>query len=105
MALTFAPAAGRRYRFTYTSNPYLPGGAQVVTYKLIYGSTTLRYWTPPALSTTVPTWVNFQHSAILGAIGSQTFKIQIAGSANTLIYDYGDPTYTRQFTVEDIGAL
>jgi hypothetical protein len=46
-----------------------------------------------------------QHSAVLGAIGSTTFKIQVAGGANTLLYDYGDATYLRQFTIEDIGKL
>jgi hypothetical protein len=105
MTLTFTPVAGHRYRFTYVTNPYTPGGVQDIAYKLLAGATTVRNWEIGPLTTAVPRSFTMQHSYIPGAIGSTVFKIQVAGSVNTQIYDWANATEPRQFTIEDVGSV
>jgi len=105
MTLTFTPVAGRRYRFTYVANPYTPGGVQDIGYKLLAGAATLRAWEIGPLTIAVPRSFTMQYSYIPGAIGSTVFKIQVAGSVNTQVYDWANATEPRQFTIEDIGSV
>jgi hypothetical protein len=106
LTLTFTPVAGRRYKFTLMVNPYTPGGVQDVLYQVIAGAALLRAWNLSGMSGSGEHAHTLQHTAILGALGSTVFKVQIKGAgANTSVTDYGNASEPRQFLIEDIGAV
>ena len=107
MTLTFTEVSGRIYRITAYTNLYPSGGLQAITFRLLRGATQVRRFeiSSAVLDTAIsfPQALTFIYTA--SASGSVTFSTTInAFATNTVVQDYADATYFRQFTVEDIGA-
>jgi hypothetical protein len=106
MTLTFTEVSGRTYRITAYTNLYPAAGLQGITFRLLRAGVQVRRFdiSPAVLDTGIsfPQTQTFIYTS--AASGSVTFKVQInALSNNTSVQDYGDATYFRQFTIEDIG--
>lgn len=107
MTLTFTEQSGRIYRITAYTNFYPSGGLQGMTFRLLRAGVQVRKFdiSPAVLDTgfSFPQQFTFVYTS--AASGSVTFKTTInAFTSNTVVQDYGDATYFRQFTIEDIGA-
>mgnify|MGYP000063688160 FL=1 len=106
MTLTFTEVSGRTYRITAYTNFYPSGGLQAITFRLLRAGVQVRKFdiSPNVLDTSFsfPQSLTFIYTS--AASGSITFKTTInATTTNTVVNDYGDATYFRQFTIEDIG--
>jgi hypothetical protein len=107
MTLTFTEVSGRIYRITAYTNFYPSGGLQAMTFRLLRAGVQVRKFD---ISSTVldsgfsfPQQLSFIYTS--AASGSVTFTTTInAFTSNTVVQDYGDATYFRQFTIEDIGS-
>ena len=107
MTLTFTEETGRIYRITAYTNFYPSGGLQGMTFRLLRAGVQVRKFdiAPAVLDTGFSFPQQFTFIYTSAASGSVTFKTTInAFTSNTVVQDYGDATYFRQFTIEDIGA-
>jgi len=107
MTLTFTEVSGRIYRITAYTNFYPSGGLQAMTFRLLRGAVQVRKFdissTVLDASFSFPQQFTFIYTS--AASGSVTFSTTInAYSNNTVVNDYADATYFRQFTIEDIGS-
>lgn len=106
LTLTRSETAGRRWKFTIVTNPYAPGGANSITYRLLRDGVVMRMWenTLEANSTTRATAKTFTHTEVIAVTHSNSvFTIQMAGVGNTQVGEFADANYIRQFIIEDIG--
>lgn len=107
-SVSYGPS--RLLRATLSVRPYTPGGQNFVTYRLLRGSTTITNWGngyPEISNTEAPSKTLTYTFAGPATAATETFKIQIAGTANTQVTSYGQPESSdgpRQFIIEDIGA-
>jgi len=107
MTLTFTEVSGRIYRITAYTNLYPSGGLQAITFRLLRNSVQVRRF--EISSAVLDTGISFPQALTFiytsAASGSVTFSTTInAYAANTVVNDYADATYFRQFTIEDIGS-
>jgi len=107
MTLTFTEISGRIYRITAYTNLYPSGGLQAITFRLLRNSVQVRKF--DISSAVLDTGFSFPQAFTFiytsAASGSVTFSTTINAYANnTVVNDYGDATYFRQFTIEDIGT-
>jgi len=107
MTLTFNEVSGRIYRITAYTNLYPSGGLQTITFRLLRNSVQVRRFeiSSAVLDTnfSFPQALTFIYTS--SSSGSVTFSTTIAAyTNNTVVNDYGDATYFRQFTIEDIGS-
>ena len=106
MTLTFTEIIGRIYRITAYSNIYPSGGLQGINMRILRGATSIKqanYATDVLnAATALPVALTFVYTST--ASGSATHKVQIqAATNNTVVNDFGDATFPRQFVIEDIG--
>ena len=104
--LTITEISGRRYKITMLSNPYPNGGLQGVKFNLLREATGLRenHYSSTVMDTGValPVVIQFVYTSV--ASGSATYKMQMAAlTANTQVTDFADPSFPRQFMIEDLG--
>jgi len=107
MTLTFTEVSGRIYRITAYTNFYPSGGLQAMTFRLLRGAVQVRKFdiASAVLDTNFSFPQQFTFIYTSAASGSVTFSTTInAYSNNTVVNDYADATYFRQFTIEDIGS-
>ena len=107
MTLTITEVAGRSYKITANSNIYPSGGLQGVNMAIVRGSTQLKQgnFAPVVMDAgnAFPVLFSFIYTATTS--GSATYTTRIwAASANTAVADYGDASFPRQFSIEDIGS-
>jgi len=107
MTLTFTEVSGRIYRITAYTNLYPSGGLQAITFRLLRNSVQVRRF--EISSAVLDTGISFPQALTFiytsSASGSVTFSTTINAFANnTVVNDYADATYFRQFTIEDIGS-
>jgi hypothetical protein len=102
--------ANRRLRVTLSVRPYVPGGANFVTYKLLRGSTEIKNWGlgQNDLSTFMaPTKTLMAVITTPSTAATETFKLQIVATTNTQVSSYAAPDVGgdggRQMVIEDIG--
>jgi hypothetical protein len=97
-------------RATLLVRPYTNGGTNFVNYKLIRGSTAVTIWGfgyPDISNSEAPAKTITYTFAGPSTAGTETFKVQIAGTPNnTQVTSYGQPTTNdgpRQLVIEDVG--
>ena len=107
LTLTLAEVVRRRWKFSLILNPYVPGGANAVNYKLLRDGVVMREWTLPveAMSTSSSHGITLTHTeAIAASAAASVFKVQIrATPTNTSVTSFADAATMRQLVVEDIG--
>ena len=95
----------RILRVTVGCGPLAVGGAQGLLYAVLRGSTTIVGFavdTSLALLHDNRTFTYTFNGPATGA--TETFKLRMAArTSNTQVQDYGDGTYIRSLTVEDLG--
>ena len=108
LTVTVSEVAGRKLKFTLQVNPYVPGGANGVNFRLLRDGVSMRDWFVPteALSTGTVHSITFTHQETVAVthVGS-VFKIQLAAfSTNTQVASSAAATFPRVLLVEDVGA-
>lgn len=99
--------ASRVLKLTYSSSPYVSGGANNFFMQILRGSTQIleSAWPSEAMATGTSHRQTISHvfnGPVAGA--TETFKVQIKGNPNnTAVTDYGDSTVIRSLLVEDLG--
>jgi hypothetical protein len=99
--------ASRVLKLTYSSSPYVAGGANNFFMQILRGSTVIveSAWPTEAMSVATSHRQTINHTfngPINGA--TETFKVQIKGNPNnTSVSDYGDSTTIRSLLIEDLG--
>jgi hypothetical protein len=108
LTVTASETAGRRWKWTVLVNPYAPGGANGVWYRLLRDGVVMHEWLFPseAMSTTVNNCATLTHvESISSTHADSVFTIQIAAyPTNTSVSSYATATFRRQMIVEDIGV-
>jgi hypothetical protein len=108
MTLTITEVSGRRYKITAVSNIYTPGGVQPMNMALVRGAAQLKQnnFTESVMNSGNSLGiVTMTHVYTSVGSGSATYKMQMqAGVYNTSVSDYGDGSFPRQFSIEDIGS-
>lgn len=107
MTLTITERVDRLYRISWKAQIYPNGGLQAMLFRFVRGSTNIAFaaFAPSMLATGDTCMAYHEYIYQSTSSGSQTWKVQIAaGSANTQVTQYGDASYPRQFTIEDIGT-
>ncbi len=100
-------SANRILRVTIQVGPFIPGGANNVVYKIVRGSTDVQSFDVPneAMAT------GFAHSFVFSATfagpasgSTETFKLQMRGTANTQVGNNASASNVGRIIVEDLGA-
>ena len=101
-----AYGASRRLRVTLKVHLDPTGGApQIIRLQVLRTSTTVGVWQHRAEAGGVTSKV-FTTVFSTGSAATETFKVQmLAAAGNTAVQSYADSNFTRQLTVEDIGAV
>lgn len=107
-SVTYGP--NRLLKMTLMVRPYTNGGTNFVSYKLLRGSTTVSnfgFGLPDISNSEAPAKVLSYTFAGPSTAGTETFKVQIAGTPNnTQVTSYGQPETNdgpRQLIIEDVG--
>ena len=101
-------AANRMIAIYYSTHGIPIGGVQGINYKLMRGSTVIKYFeTPSTFYPNTANAVTFTLSALIvgpATAGTETFKMQVAAASNnTQVIDYGSANLPRYFWVVDLG--
>ena len=106
MTLTITEVSGRYYRITAFSNLFPSGGLQGVEFRIRRAATSVKQGNYAQavmqVDTALPVVLSFTYLSV--ASGAATYKVQIAAiTNNTMVNDYGDAQFPRQFLIEDLG--
>ena len=95
----------RILRVTVGCGPLAAGGAQGLLYAVLRGSTTIVGFAVDSALALLHDSRTFTYTFSGPATGAtETFKLRMAArTSNTQVQDYGDATYIRSLTVEDLG--
>ena len=107
LTLTITERVDRLYRISWKAQIYPNGGLQAMLFRFMRGTTVIAAaaFAPTMLSTTDTCMAYHEYIYQSASSGSQTWKVQIAAAAaNSQVTQYGDATFPRQFTIEDIGT-
>ena len=105
MTLTIAEVSGRVYRHSARLNPYPSGGLQAIELRLLGNGTQFAIF---VLSPVVlDQGISYPFCPVLYYTAPSTtsvvWKWQIrAQTNNTVVSDYGDANFVRQYSVEDV---
>jgi hypothetical protein len=102
--------ANRKLRITLSVRPYSNGGTNFIGYRVLRGSTVIATWGfgyPDISNTEAPAKTIMFTMTTPSTAATETFKVQINGSVNTVVTSYGSLWVGgdggRQLTIEDIG--